>query len=182
MVNLNVTWLGLFLSWFRSFTCMIQLLFHSLRFQVVQIKQADCKMSTNNVNNYKWKTFHDIFKQLHTQENKAMKQQIVRLQLNEKKLKENQTRLMSLYWKRKPTWKKDLITYNSHLWIMFPFNWLFIIWRRGVRLELDIQGQEGGGILDVHGQGGGGLENLTIFMDVICVSSLNCKHNLPTYM
>ena len=28
------------------------LVFHSLRFQVVQIKQVDCKMSTKNVSNY----------------------------------------------------------------------------------------------------------------------------------
>ena len=52
----------------------------------------------------------------------------VRLQLNEKKSKESQTRLMGWYWKRKPTWRKDLITYNSHPWIMFSFNWLAIIW------------------------------------------------------
>ena len=32
-----------------------------LSFQVVQIKQADCKMNTKNVNNYKQKTFRDIF-------------------------------------------------------------------------------------------------------------------------
>ena len=29
-----------------------------LCFQVVQIKQVDCKMNTKNVNNYKHKTFH----------------------------------------------------------------------------------------------------------------------------
>ena len=32
--------------WCRSFTCTAQLLFHSLRFQVMQIKQIDCKAST----------------------------------------------------------------------------------------------------------------------------------------
>ena len=37
-----------------------------LRFQVVQIEQVDCKMSTKNVNYYKWKTFRDIFGQLRT--------------------------------------------------------------------------------------------------------------------
>ena len=42
-------------------------------------------MSTKNVNNYKLKTFRDIFGQLHTQEYK----------LNEKKSKESQTRLIS---------------------------------------------------------------------------------------
>ena len=54
---------------------------------------------------------------------------IVRLQLNVKNSKESQTRLMSWYWKRKPTWREDLITCNSHPWIMFFFNWLVIIWR-----------------------------------------------------
>ena len=44
-----------------------------LRFQVVQIKQVDCKMSNKNVNNYKQKTFRDIFGKLHTQEHKATK-------------------------------------------------------------------------------------------------------------
>ena len=48
-----------------------------------------------------------------------------------KKPKESQTRLMSWYWKGKPTWRKDLITYNSHPWIMLSFNCLVIIWRRG---------------------------------------------------
>ena len=40
-------------------------------------------------------------------------------------------------------------------------------------LKLDVKGQEGGRVLDVDEQGGrvGGLENWTIFMDVICVSS-----------
>ena len=65
-----------------------------LRFQVVQIKQVDYKMSTINVTNYK-KTFHDIFGQLHTQEYKVTENQIVRLQLNEKNSKESQTRLMN---------------------------------------------------------------------------------------
>ena len=39
--------------------------------------------------------FRDIFGQLHTQEHKAKKNIIVRLQLNEKKSAENQTRLTS---------------------------------------------------------------------------------------
>ena len=52
-----------------------------LRFEDVQIKQVDFKMSTKNVNNYKQKTFRDIFRHLHIQEYKAMKEQIVRLQL-----------------------------------------------------------------------------------------------------
>ena len=43
----------------------------------------------------------------------------------------------------------------------------------GVRLKLDVQVQAGGRIVDVDGQGGvEGLENWTISMDVICVSSL----------
>ena len=39
--------------------------------------------------------FRDILGQLHTQEYKATKKHVVRLQLNEKKLKESRTRLMS---------------------------------------------------------------------------------------
>ena len=42
----------------------------------------------------------------------------------------------------------------------------------GVRLKLDVQGQRGAKILDVDGQGVRSLENQTIFMDVICLSSL----------
>ena len=71
---------------------------------------------------------------------------------------------MLLYWKRKPTWRKDMITHNSHPWSMFSFNWLVIIWRgKGVRLELDVQGQGGGRILDVVGQGGWGVLNIGQF-------------------
>ena len=41
---------------------------------------------------------------------------------------------------------KDLITYNSHPWIMLSFNWLFNIWRgAGVCLKMDIQGRGEGG-------------------------------------
>ena len=112
---------------------------------------------------------------------KPRKKQAVRLQLNEKKSKESQTRLMSWYWKRKPTWRKDLITYNSHPWKLFSFNGLTIIWREGARLKLDVQGQGGGGILDVDGQRGwGGIENWTIFMDIIFVSSFNLRLNLSS--
>ena len=53
-------------------------------FDFVQIEQVDCKMNPKNVNNYKRKTFRNIFGQLHTQEYKATKKQIVRRQLNEK--------------------------------------------------------------------------------------------------
>ena len=59
-----------------------------LHFQFMQMKQADCKISNTNVKNYK---FRDIFGQLHKQEYKATKKQIVKLQLNEKKSKESQT-------------------------------------------------------------------------------------------
>ena len=43
---------------------------------------------------------------------------------------------------------------------------------RGGCLKWDVQVQGGGRILDIEGQGGVGLELWTIFMDVICVSSL----------
>ena len=54
-VNVNVTWLDLF-------SCFVFVRLHArcsccfivcLRFHVVQIKQVDCKMSTNDVNDYK---------------------------------------------------------------------------------------------------------------------------------
>ena len=90
-----------------------------------------------------------------TFKSKATKKQIVRLQLNENKSQGSQTRLMRWYWKRKSTWRKDLITYNSHPWIVLSFNWLVIIWKGG----------EGT-------RGVGGPENCKIFMDVIYVSSL----------
>ena len=51
-----------------------------LRFQVMQIKQVDCKMSTKR--DFFKEIFRGIFGQLHTKECKATKKQLVRLQLN----------------------------------------------------------------------------------------------------
>ena len=46
----DVTWFRFCFDFVRSHArCGL----HSLRFQVVQIKQVDCKMSTKNVNSYK---------------------------------------------------------------------------------------------------------------------------------
>ena len=45
-------------------------------------------------------------------------------------------------------------------------------WGKGFHLKLDVQGQGGRTALGVNAQGGRGLEKQTIFMDVICVSSL----------
>ena len=144
-----------------------------LRFQVVQIKQVGCRMSTKNVNNYKQKKFCNIFGQLHAQEYNATKKKVVRLHLNEKDSKKSQTGLMSWYRKRKPTWRTDLITYHSHPWIMFSFNWFVIIWILGGGFVWDwISKFNGVENFGYNGQEGGGLENWTIFMDVICVSSL----------
>ena len=84
----------------------------------------------------------------------------------------SQTRLMSWYRKWKLIWRKDLITYNSYPWIMFSFNLLFFIWRGRGFIWNWTSKVNFGKILDIDGQGGGGLENWTIFMDVICVSSL----------
>ena len=111
--------------WFCSLTCTVWLLFHSLFTQIL----VDCKMNTKNVkkkNNYKQKAFRDIFGQPHTQEYKATKKKhIMKQQLNKKKSKESQTKLMSWYWKRKSSRRKDLIKYNSHPWIMFfLIDWL----------------------------------------------------------
>ena len=83
---------------------------------------------------------------------------------------------MGWYWKRKPTWRKDLITYNSHPWIVVSFNWLVIIWTKWW----------GGGLSKIgcpRSKGWknfgrrwtrwvGGLENWTSFIDAIWVSSL----------
>ena len=68
-------------------------------------------------------------------------------QLNEKKSMESQTRLISWYWKQKTTWRKDLITYNSHLGLCF----LLIDW-----LSFGEGGSGGGG--GSGGSGGGGGE------------------------
>ena len=45
---------------------------------------------------------------------------------------------------------------DSHPRIIFPFNWLVIIWKGHVCLKLDVQCQRGGRILDVARQGGCG--------------------------
>ena len=96
-----------------------------------------------------------------------------RLQLNENKSNESQTRLMSWYWKRKPTWRKDLITYNIHPWIMFSFNWL-VSFGEGCSFELGRPTSRGWKNFGRRWtRVVGGLENWTIFMDVICISSLS---------
>ena len=137
-----------------------------LRFEVMKIKQVDCKMSTKKPFLKKKKTFRDIFGQLTHKivrlqlnfdpspsfryKRKAKKELFnflnllwVRdlLQLKQKKSMETQTRLMSWYWKQKPTWRKGLITYNSHLWSEFSFNWYFGEGGRGFRLRLEVQGK-----------------------------------------
>ena len=88
------------------------------------------------------------------------KKQIVRFQPNEKKSKESRTTLMSWYWKRKETWRNNLITYNSHPWIIFSFNWLAIICIGGGGgwVKLDVHGQGCKKILDVNKQEGGVLK------------------------
>ena len=73
----------------------------------MQIKQVDCKMSIKR--NYFKKPFSDIFRQLHTQEYKATKKCIVRLQLNldpstsfrcKRKTKKEIFNLLKLLWGR----------------------------------------------------------------------------------
>ena len=173
---MNVTWLDfvfcfVFVPSHVRCSCCSRVCLH---FHVVQIKQIDYKINIKDVNNCKWKTFRDMFGQLHTEEHKATKKQIVRLQLNEKKSKESQIRLMSWHWKGKPTWRKDLITYNSHLSIMFSFNWLVIIWRGGWGFVWVWTSRSSGwknfGRRSTRGVGS--LENWTVFMDVIYASFL----------
>ena len=72
VVILNMKWLCFFLFLFgfvnaRCGCCSAV----CLRFQVIQIKQVDCKMNTKKT--FFKKTFRDIFGQLHTQECKAPK-------------------------------------------------------------------------------------------------------------
>ena len=111
------------------------------------------------------------------------------LQLKEKKSIENQKRLMSWYRKRKPTWRKDLIRYNSHPWIMFYFNWLVIIWRGGVFVwnwTSKVKGaEEFWTWLDKRGGGSWKLENFhgrhmcvvpKIWIIMNRVSTLFCKY------
>ena len=83
--------------WCRSFTCTARLLFHSLRFQVMQIKQVDCKVSTKKT--FFRKTFEllDIFGQLHAQECKAMKTYLFAIKGRQKK---NVFNCLKLLWGR----------------------------------------------------------------------------------
>ena len=46
-----------------------------------------------------------------------------------------------------------LITYNNHPWIMISFNWLVIIWGRGIRSKVDVQSLGSRRTLDVYGGG-----------------------------
>ena len=73
----------------------MRLLFHGLvTFSCRAIKQVYCRVSAENVNNYKQNTFCDIFGQLHTQQYKVRKKKVVRFELNEKKSKESNAILM----------------------------------------------------------------------------------------
>ena len=65
---------------------------------------------------------------------------------------------------------------------MFSYNWLIIVWKGRVRLKLDVQCQADRRISNVDGQGMGGLENWTVFMDVVCVSSLTWNYLLKVYL
>ena len=58
-----------------------------------------------------------------------------------------------------------ILLFHMHVVVFVPYG--------GIFLKFDVQSQKGGRILNVDGQGGvEGLENWTIFMDVICASSL----------
>ena len=88
---------------------------------------------------------------------------------NWKEVKGKPERLMSWYWKQKPTWRKALITYNSPLWIMCSFNWLVIIGEGdrgrggGWLFEIGCPRSWGGKIVDVDGQGGWGVLKIRQF-------------------
>ena len=67
-----------------------------------------------------------------------------------------------------------MITYNSHPWVMFSTDWLsFGEWGGGWFKMGRPRSREGKKFGRRWIRGVGGLENWIIFMDVICVSSLN---------
>ena len=91
----------------------------------------------------------------------------------------NQTRLMSWYWKQKPTWRKDLIT------VIHGLSFLLIVWLltwrgRGISFEI---GRPRSRWLKNFGhswtRGLATLENYTILMDVIRVSGKIKKFFFP---
>ena len=51
-------------------------------------------------------------------------------------------------------------------------------WKSGVDLKLEVQGQGGGRCQDVDEPGGRAVKNWTLFMDVVCVSSLYVLNRL----
>ena len=72
--------------------------------------------------------------------------------------------------------KEDQLTYNSHPWIMFSLKLLVFIWREAGSFEIGRPRSRGWKHFERRWtMGVGDLENWTIFMDVICVSSLKVK-------
>ena len=80
---------------------------------------------------------------------------------------------MSWYWKQKPTWRKDLARYLVILGLCLLLIDCLSLGERG-------RGRErGAGFVwnwRYIDNGGGGHKNWNIFMDAICVSSLNRSH------
>ena len=139
-----------------------------LRFQVVQIKQADWKMSTKDVNNCK--TFINIFwATTHTRVQNHKKADSD-ASAKWKEVKGKPAKINELILKTNVDLKEGTGNIIVILRLCFLLiDWL-ITWRRWwVHLKQDIQGRGGGSILDVDGR------VWTIFMDVICVSSLTCS-------
>ena len=91
-------WLGFVFDFVRSYArcgcCSVV----CLRFQVVQIKQVDCKMSTKNVNNYKWKAFCEYKTKIIRPQKKQMS----------KEVKEKPVKIIELILKRKADLKEGL--------------------------------------------------------------------------
>ena len=61
---------------------------------------------------------------------------------------------LSWSWKRKPTWRNYLITYNAIYNVFFDLTG-YHMETGGRSLKLEVQGQRTGRILDVDGQGDG---------------------------
>ena len=130
-VNLNATCLLLLLIWFRLIICTVRLLFRSLfKFSSCEKKKQIAKWVLKMwiiINKRHFLIFLD--NSTHKTIKPGRRRYNSEVSVNGKKSKKSQTRLMGWYWRRKPTWRKDLITFNSHPWTIFSFNWLVIIWR-----------------------------------------------------
>ena len=131
----QTTWRDLvfLLLWFCSFTCTVVVPYSLFTFTSCANKKIDCKGSTKTwiiIDKrhllYIWTTAHTRVKE----------KTDIEASVKWKEVKGKSDKINELILKTKLTWTKDLITYNSHPWIIFSFNWLVIIWRRRDSFEI----------------------------------------------